>query len=114
MWYLIGMDERLPTRANCRPEILKLLGDYVTLRVVDALRAGELRFTQLKGSLDDVNSVTLSNRLKRMESVGLVGRKVATVDRQSVTYSLTARGKGLLPVLREMRNFALRHLDYRP
>ncbi len=108
------MNERQPSGANCRPEILKLLGDYVTLRAVDSLRTGELRFTQLRDAMGDVNSVTLTNRLKRLEAAGLIGRKVATLDRQSVTYSLTERGKGLLPVLREMRNFALRHLDYQP
>jgi hypothetical protein len=40
-------------------------GDYVTLRVVDFLRENELRFTELQRSIGDVNSVTLSNRLKR-------------------------------------------------
>jgi DNA-binding HxlR family transcriptional regulator len=90
---------------HCQAEALKLLGDYVTLRVVDFLRAGELRFTELQRSIGDVNSVTLSNRLKRLEAAGVVEREEATIDRQSVAYKLTGLGKGLLPVLREIQKF---------
>ncbi len=86
-------------------EALKLLGDYVTLRIVDFLRSRELRFTELQRSIGDVNSVTLSNRLKRLESAGVIEREEATIDRQSVAYRLTVLGTGLLPVLREIQNF---------
>jgi DNA-binding HxlR family transcriptional regulator len=51
-----------------------------------------------------VNSVTLSNRLKRLENAGVIEREEATIDRQSVAYRLTGLGKGLLPVLREIQN----------
>ncbi|MGA2640846.1 MAG: helix-turn-helix domain-containing protein [Spirochaetia bacterium] len=95
---------------HCQAEALKLLGDYVTLRVIDFLRARELRFTELQRSLGDVNSVTLSNRLKRLEGAGVIERKEATIDRQSVAYRLTGLGEGLLPVLREIQNFTKRNL----
>ncbi|MGA2480240.1 MAG: helix-turn-helix domain-containing protein [Spirochaetia bacterium] len=94
---------------HCQAEALKLLGDYVTLRVIDFLRVNELRFTELQRSMGDVNSVTLSNRLKRLEAAGVIERKEATIDRQSVAYRLTALGKGLLPILREIQNFTRRN-----
>jgi hypothetical protein len=50
-----------------------LISFYVTLRIVDFLRASELRFTELQRSIGDVNSVTLSNRLKRLEAAGMIG-----------------------------------------
>jgi DNA-binding HxlR family transcriptional regulator len=94
---------------HCQAGALKLLGDYVTLRIVDFLRVDELRFTELQRSIGDVNSVTLSNRLKRLEAAGIIERKEATIDRQSVAYRLTALGAGLLPVLREIQNFTRRN-----
>jgi DNA-binding HxlR family transcriptional regulator len=97
---------------HCQAEALKLLGDYVTLRIVDFLRAGELRFTELQRSIGDVNSVTLSNRLKRLEASGMIEREEATIDRQSVAYKLTRMGKGLLPVLREIQNFTRRNVSH--
>jgi DNA-binding HxlR family transcriptional regulator len=98
---------------HCQAEALKLLGDYVTLRIIDFLRARKLRFTELQRSMGDVNSVTLSNRLKRLEASGMIEREEATIDRQSVAYTLTRMGKGLLPVLREIQNFTRRYVSLR-
>jgi DNA-binding HxlR family transcriptional regulator len=105
------MEKKQFSQDHCQAEALKLLGDYVTLRVVDFLRVNELRFTELQRSIGDVNSVTLSNRLKRLEAAGVIERKEATIDRQSVAYRLTKLGKGLLPVLREIQNFTRRNLS---
>jgi DNA-binding HxlR family transcriptional regulator len=96
---------------HCQAAALKLLGDYVTLRIVDFLRARQLRFTELHRAMGDVNSVTLSNRLKRLETAGVIQREEATFDRQSVAYKLTDTGKGLLPVLREIQNFTRRNVS---
>jgi DNA-binding HxlR family transcriptional regulator len=104
------MEGRGFSEDHCQAEALKLLGDYVTLRIIDFLRLKELRFTELQRSMGDVNSVTLSNRLKRLEASGVIGREEATIDRQSVAYQLTSLGKGLLPVLREIQNFTKRNV----
>lgn len=98
-----------PSEEQCQAEILKLLGDYTTLRIVDTLRLKELRFTELARAIVDSNSVTLTNRLKRLESVGLIEREEATVDRQSVVYRLTDIGADLLPILRAIQAFTQRH-----
>jgi DNA-binding HxlR family transcriptional regulator len=104
--------ERRSSEDHCQAETLKLLGDYVTLRVIDFLRSGELRFTELQRSIGDVNSVTLSNRLKRLEAAGILEREEATIDRQSVAYRLSALGKGLLPILREIQGFTARFASH--
>lgn len=97
---------------HCQAETLRLLGDYTTLRIIDFLRGKELRFTELQRALGDANSVTLTKRLKNLEAPGILDRREATFDRQSVTYSLSDMGTGLLPVLREIQNFTHRlHAD---
>ena len=103
-----------PREDHCPADALKLLGDYTTLRVIDQLRTEELRFTELQRALGDANSVTLTNRLKRMEAAGLLHRMEATYDRQSVIYRLSDMGRGLLPVLREIQAFATRYRDAVP
>src|SRR6476620_1887510 len=91
---------------RCPSEALKLLGDYVTLSIIDTLRDKELRFGDIKRELEDVNQVTLSRRLKHMEEVGVLIRQEETIDRQSVTYRLTSMGLGLIPLLRGIKEFA--------
>ncbi len=98
----------IPPEEHCQAEALKLLGDYTTLRIIDFLRGGTLRFTELQRALGDANSVTLTKRLKLLEAAGILDRQEATFDRQSVSYSLSDKGKGLLPVLREIQNFTRR------
>ena len=90
----------------CPSEALKLLGDYVTLRVIDTLREKELRFRELIRALEDVNQVTLARRLKVMEEAGIIQREEKTIDEQSVTYQLTEMGAGLIPLLQEIKQFA--------
>ena len=98
----------LKTEEHCQAETLRLLADYTTLRIIDFLRSSELRFTELQRALGDTNSVTLTKRLKTLETAGILERREATFDRQSVTYSLSPLGQGLLPVLREIQAFTHR------
>ena len=84
---------------------LKVLGDYWTLRIVDALQETELRFCELQRSLPESNPATLTCRLKRMQEAGLLERKEETVDKQSVTYNLSKTGRALLPIVREIKLF---------
>jgi DNA-binding HxlR family transcriptional regulator len=97
---------------HCSPEALKLLRDYITLRIVDMLASSGLRFSELQRELAETNTVTLTNRLKRMAAAGVLKRTEASLNRQSVVYELSDTGKGLLPVLREIQVFAKRYLGH--
>ena len=96
-------------KEHCSPAALKLLGDYTTLRIIDFLAESGLRFTELQRALVDTNSPTLINRLKRMAQAGLLERSEATHNKQSVRYELSQTGQALLPVLREIKNFAAQY-----
>ena len=85
---------------------MKLLGDYWTLRIIDSLKSGELRYCELQRSVDNLNPVTLTSRLKKLEDAGLVSRSEETVDKVSVCYRLTSTGTDVLPILREIDVFA--------
>ena len=94
---------------HCSPDALKLLGDYTTLRIIDFLSESALRFTDLRRALVDTNAPTLIDRLKRMAEAGLLKRTESTLDRKSVLYELSEDGEALIPVLREIQKFAMRH-----
>src|SRR5690606_7763087 len=78
---------------------LKLLGDYHTLRIIDALQPGSLRFCEVQRMVDNLNPVTLTDRLKKLEEAKLVSRAEDTIDKVSVTYCLTPLGRQTIPVL---------------
>jgi DNA-binding HxlR family transcriptional regulator len=78
---------------------LKLLGDFWTLRIIEALSNGENRFCGIQRAVGNVNPVTLTNRLDKLVQAGMAGRK-------KETYFLTKIGKNSLPVLDAIVKFA--------
>lgn len=86
-------------------EAMKLVGDFWTLRLVDAIRNDEVRFCEIERRIPDISPATLTGRLKKLEESGIIDRRVETLDRQSVCYALTPRGLGILPVLESIKNF---------
>lgn len=87
---------------------LKLVGDFWTLRIVDALRGTELRYCELQRAVGNVNPVTLTAKLKKLEDTGLLNRTEESIDKISVTYRLTTLGKEVLPVIDAVNSFSSR------
>ena len=61
-----------------------------------------IRFNQLSRMLVGITYKTLSSQLKELEAVNLVVRKEYPQIPQKVEYSLTERGKSLIPILGSM------------
>lgn len=83
---------------------LKLLGDYWTLRIINALSDGELRYCDLQRDVDGLNPTTFTSRLKKLEEARLVQRSEESPG--CVIYSLTKAGRETLPILEAMNNFS--------
>lgn len=92
-------------------EAMKLVGDFWTLHIVDVLRGQELRYCEIERALPFSNPATLTKRLKRLEEAGIVGRLVETRDKQSVTYVLSEKGAGILPLLDSIKEFTVKHIQ---
>lgn len=88
----------------CLPSLI-ILSDYWTLRVIDELSSGSaLRFNELERRLSDVNTATLSKRLKGMQENNLVTR--TELSRADVTYALTELGMQAIPLLAAVNHFS--------
>jgi|SRR5579862_8513174 len=83
---------------------LKLLGDYWTMLIVDMLSDGPRRFRDLEQNAEDINSATLTTRLKSMAAAGLIER--SEQSRADVTYELTDLGKQAIGVLNAVNKFS--------
>lgn len=88
---------------TCIPS-LKLLGDFWSLRIIDALSEGELRYCDLQRRVGNVNPVTLTNRLKKLQQSNIINR--IEQSRSQVMYKLTPHGLEALPILEAMNNFS--------
>lgn len=84
---------------------IKMIGDDHILCIIGNLRDGGMRFNELQRALE-INPTTLVARLSKLEEEGIVDKKKETVDKLSVVYELTDKGRGILPIINEFANFA--------
>ena len=90
-----------------------LLGQKWTLLIVHYLHAEAphpLRFCELQARLGGLNPATLSARLKRLESEGLVERIEIGRLAPHVEYTLTRKGSDLSPVVENLYQWGDRWL----
>ncbi|MGL5313906.1 MAG: winged helix-turn-helix transcriptional regulator [Peptostreptococcaceae bacterium] len=63
---------------------------------------GVKRYGEINKYLDGITHKTLSNQLKELESSGLINRKEYAQIPPKVEYSITDKGKTLIPILDAM------------
>lgn len=76
-----------------------LIGGTWTPNIIWYLSSGPRRFSELKDDLKTISPKVLSDKLKKMESDGILLRTVKKTSPPTVEYSLTALGFELKPVL---------------
>jgi DNA-binding HxlR family transcriptional regulator len=79
--------------------------------IVQVLLGEPRRFNEILDQLEVVSDRMLSERLKELESEGIVTRRVLPDPPVRVEYSLTEKGRELAPIIREMERWSLRWID---
>jgi DNA-binding HxlR family transcriptional regulator len=86
---------------------LQMLGNKWTMLVVRELVSGPKRTMELLNSLFPISSRTLVDRLRDMEKDELIERNDFAGTTHHIEYSLTERGRLLLPLLDTLRQLGL-------
>ena len=73
--------------------------------IVHDLSEGPRRFMELEHACPGISPRTLSERLDMLEGQGVLVRRSYPESPPRVEYELTEKGRGLLPIIREMRRF---------
>jgi DNA-binding HxlR family transcriptional regulator len=76
--------------------------------ILSALSEGPLRFGEIAAVVPGMSDRLLSQRLRELETEGLVRRTVEAGSPVRVTYSLTEKGADLDPALRELQAWGRR------
>ena len=102
------------TRVEKQPEcvvertILVIGGKWTTLILRDLLR-GTKRFGELRRNLHAVSPKTLTDRLRFLETKGIVTRTVYPEVPPRVEYALTERGRALGAIIDAMAEWGAKH-----
>jgi len=70
-----------------------------------------MRYNQLSHVIPNISRRMLSEHLRQLEKDQLIARKSFDRKNQHVEYSLTEKGRSLMPLLEEIQNWGLEHLD---
>ncbi len=81
---------------------LDILGDKWTLLVVRDLYLGKKTYSEFQNSAEKIPSNILAERLKRLQSAGIISKQSYQQRPVRYAYQLTEKGEALAPVLKEM------------
>lgn len=84
-------------------------GKYKMFILYTLMEFGVVRFNEMKKYIYGISYKTLSAMLKELEADGLVNRKEYPQIPPKVEYSLTERGKSLIPILDSMCEWGDKH-----
>jgi DNA-binding HxlR family transcriptional regulator len=103
-------------RTGCCPyyhEAVELVGKRWTGAILRVLMDGPLRFSEIAQAVPELSDRLLSERMKELESRGIVERTVIPGPPLRVEYSLSRMGRELGPALSEIQRWASRWLRQR-
>ena len=67
------------------------------------------RFSEIKDGIDDLSSKVLSERLRELNSFGMIERMVDdSIVPNKVEYRLTEKGKQLIDIFQDIKDWAVR------
>ncbi|ADK15694.1 MULTISPECIES: winged helix-turn-helix transcriptional regulator [Clostridium] len=97
---------------SCSMELtLDIIGGKWKPLIIWHLGENTLRFSELKRALPNITQKMLTQQLRALEEDQLVNRFVYAEVPPKVEYSLTEKGKTLLPVLSTLCNWAIEYYN---
>jgi len=89
-----------PNHRSCPIEqTFTIVGKKWTVVILRELFFGADRFGRIKSGVGRINPKVLSNRLRELEDSGMVKRSVTPGRPVQIEYSLTEKGRNILPLL---------------
>ena len=90
---------------------LAKIGGTWKMPILWRLQDNVLRFSELKRSIPQISDKMLTTQLRQLEANGFIHRKVYAVVPPKVEYSITERGKRVIPIITTIRNFGLELME---
>ena len=97
-----------PTKHLCKryEQAIQLLGKRWTCLILDTMLEGPQRFCEMTSIVEGLSDRVLSDRLRELESEGVVERVVYPQIPVRVEYRLTEKGRDLRPVVQAIHEWA--------
>ena len=89
---------------------MEVFGDRWSLLIIrDLMVRGYRTFREFRQSGEGIATNILAERLRRLETAGIIAAEAEATDRRKVNYRLTEKGIDLAPVLLELLIWGAKH-----
>jgi DNA-binding HxlR family transcriptional regulator len=95
-------------------QAIELLGKRWTGLIIMVLLEGPLRFNEISEQIATVSDRMLSERLKELESEGVIERRVYPETPVRIEYRLSEKGRALQPVVAAIGEWSHRWIEVAP
>jgi len=91
--------------------LLDIVGDKWTMLIIRDLFMGKKTYSEFENSYEGIRTNILAERLKRLETAGIIEKSPYQERPVRYQYTLTEKGKALGPVLKAMKNWGLKYIS---
>lgn len=109
--------EPLESKIGCIASAMEIIGNKWTALILRDLTSGSKRFGELERSLSSgsrgagISPRTLSQRMDDLEEHGIVSRRMYAEMPPRCEYTLTDKGRDLVPILKQMAVWGEKYYD---
>lgn len=101
----------LEPKIGCIASAMEIIGNKWTALILRDLATSPSRFCNLEKTVGNINPRTLSQRLDDLEAHGIITKQTFAEVPPRTEYTLTAKGRDLIPVLEAMAAWGNKHFD---
>jgi len=91
--------------------VIRLQGKWKLQILYELCIADSIRFGELKKNLSGITNTMLTGSLRELEKDGFIERKQFNEIPPHVEYSLSKKGKDLMPIFYEMTKWGFKYID---
>jgi DNA-binding HxlR family transcriptional regulator len=101
----------MPELKSCPIETtFKIIGQRWTVLIIREILRGNTHFNRFMENIDGISPKVLTERLRELEQLGIIRRRIVSEYPIKVEYSLTDLGRGFEPVLLSAASFSMKYM----
>jgi len=109
---IIATIYNMPKLKSCPVETtFKIIGKRWTVLIIREILKGNTQFNRFLENIKGISPKVLTERLRELERLGMIRRRIVSEYPIKVEYSLTDIGKGLEPVLLSAAWFSMEYMS---
>jgi DNA-binding HxlR family transcriptional regulator len=88
----------------------KIIGKRWTVLIIREILKGNTQFNRFLENIEGISPKVLTERLRELERLGIIRRRIVSEYPVRVEYNLTDMGKGFEPVLLSAASFSMEYM----